>query len=1512
MRKIFFLAAAMVLLVGQAFAQRAMDKLDRGLVAVAANNGVLVSWRVLGEDADNVKFNLYRDGVRVNAEPLTVSNYLDASGSVASKYTVKTVVDGAEKETSRQSIALPNGYLEIKVAPVPSNKDGNDISSDYEPNDATIADLDGDGQMEILIKLRNNADAANGYSINNTDYDIIQVYKLDGTLMWWIDCGPNMVDFQSNEINIAAYDWDQDGKAECILRAGDGMVIHQADGTKYVVGDPTQNTRNQLGNGGGGYFTRLGNEHLLYLNGETGAPYQVLEYPLPRFEKGESDLNAAWGDGYGHRSNKHFFGAPYLDGRKPSIFIARGIYTRHKMIAYDVDPATHKLVERWRWYNNQAGSPWYGQGYHNYSVADVDWDGRDEIVFGSMVIDDNGQGLSTTGLGHGDSHHVGDLNPYIYGQEVVACNEDNPGNNYRDATTSKIYYRKTAGDDDGRCIAGNFTNLYPGCQFTSARDFENLISTVSNAPLAGTGSNGVAQNFRIFWDGDLLDETFNGQSTRNSAGVIFKYGQGAIHTFTGTLTNNDTKATPCFQGDIFGDWREELILRASDNRSIRIYSTPIPTDYRIYTLLHDPQYRNAMVWQMNGYNQTPHPSFFLGELEGITQAPPSPTMNNRQEVNGSISATDNGKNLIFAAVGNASASLTEGASPELFVDNTPTWVQGHGDNDNITTTYFTHTITGDGFGGNTKVIKLGGGKLILPATVHKHTGNTEIWYGTLALDGELANSPLWMNRHTTLESNGGKFSKGIEMNYGATMVIGGENSPSTVTTTDLVLNFGSKINIDLFADGLKADQINAGTVTIEKKVWENGPELSTPVIEFRAHYLAGQTKLPGGEYVLGTIGTVKGNLNDIVINGLNGQKASLAINNGKLVLNVYDTREATDIVWTGANGSTWDLAETTNFVIQATGEPTTFVAGDRVLFDDTAVGTTVNIPSSIYPSAIVFNNNSKNFTIGGAAFEGQCSIEKKGTGRVTLNNTSTFTGEINVNNGVLSVASLGSDQGTATGSLGQYTNPIKLDGGGMISLGEGKMSHPLTATNGGIEVTSGTLTLSGTTVKGNGIFIKAGNGQLNFSGSNTIETLRIDGGKVYDEGDSNSVGKTVVFNGTNVELLHSDSRYSYSTDNANLVVPEGKSGKLTLDGRCTYKGTLTGKGTLEVVSSFVRNTLEGNWSEFEGTLKTSQASGSSFDFYSAYDLAKAELMINSGCEFKNTNAQDGRARNSSMKLGALSGSGNLAGLGTYYIGGRGDDCSFSGQVSANINIVKEGNGTLTISKVQPSLNDLTINEGAVYLRSNSASQTETMTGKGSLSVKGTLQGCGYVGNPTATFESGATIYPTTSVKRNTFRALVFTGNVTMQPGSKIQLDIVDATKYSSINVSGSLDNSAEVTVTFNEYTPKLDDSFTLWTAGSADKVPSLILPDLPEDFMWDTSAVTATEGTVKIVAFTGIYDIAADEIVSCNVIAVDGKIVKSFTTRASEVMNECRQLGAGAYLLNVAGNSHRFTQKIVL
>lgn len=476
-KKFLLLAVLTCSVALSAHAQRTMDKLDRGLVAVKTSSGVFCSWRIMGEEYYDVTYNIYRDGTKLNSEPLTVSNYKDGSGSTSSTYQVEAVVRGVAQAKCAGVKPWAQNYLEI----VP---DHGSLTSTYVPNDACCADVDGDGEMEILLKFDNSSWAGKSYPKAgfNGEYFIMEVYKLNGKKLWWIDWGPNMADFQNNEQNIVAYDWDGDGKAEAVMRASDGTVIHMADGTTQTIGDGSKNYLAPTSSGQ--WFAHEGNEFLVYMNGETGKPYQVMEYPLKRLEAGETNLKTAWGDDYGHRSTKHFFGAPYLDGRKPSIFLARGIYTRHKMIALDVDPATHQLSVRWRWSCNDSSSPWYGNGYHNYAIADVDWDGRDEICFGSMVIDDNGKGLSTTGYGHGDAQHHGDFNPYAHGQEIFACLEDYPswGNNYRDATTSKVYYKFTSGRDDGRCIAGNFSNDYPGAMAFSGYDEPISCITADHIP----------------------------------------------------------------------------------------------------------------------------------------------------------------------------------------------------------------------------------------------------------------------------------------------------------------------------------------------------------------------------------------------------------------------------------------------------------------------------------------------------------------------------------------------------------------------------------------------------------------------------------------------------------------------------------------------------------------------------------------------------------------------------------------------------------------------------------------------------------------------------------------------------------------------------------------------------------------------------------------------------------------------------------------------------------------------
>ena len=911
MKRLVTIFVILLLVSLNATAQRHMDNLGRGLVAIPTVNSNYITWRRLGTEYYDVTYNLYRDGTKI-ASNLTKTSYDDTNGSSSSRYQVAAVVKGAEQTKCdaviawNQYISSSNaaGYIDLPLATV-YDRNGKDVSSHYEPNDAEFADFDGDGELEMIIKRLNSVDAANVYpQSNTTEFVMLDAYDINWqtgatTLMWRIDCGPNMVSLNSTEINIIAFDWDEDGKAEVVLRGADNMIVHYKENGTWKtlnIGDMNVNTRNTFdpANGGQYAWTHTGNEYLLYMNGETGSLYQQMDYPLKRFEDGETNLKTAWGDDYGHRSAKYFFGVPFLDGKRPTLFMARGIYTRHKMMVMYLD-YKHEWTSLWTWNNNTSGSPWYGQGYHNFVIADVDEDGRDEIVYGSMVIDDDYlKGLSTTGLGHGDAQHVSDLDPWRKGLEFFGCNEDKPGMNYRNATTSEMYIRRTAAKDDGRALMANFSNNYPGSLGRSVST--GILSGAADKEIKELGGDSYIPwgdlNFRIYWDGDLCSEILNSTGTAKEA-KIDKPNKVRLFTSDGCNMNNDTKNNPCFQGDLIGDWREEIVVRCGQN--VRIYTTGISTDYSIPTLWHDYQYRQAMVWQMMAYNQPPHLSYFLGEMEGYTQAPP-PLMTNGREVvgnNTNIDNTYNGKHVLHNEYANTTL-IMGGGTPDVLTINVPAWVKGNNDNNNITTETFTCELNGDAMSGNTRLIKQGNGILTMTENTHTNTGETNIWGGTVNFDGTMQNSKVWMNRHTTLNTTGGNFNAGLTIEYGATLNIGGTTSNcSSVTVSDLTLNYGARVVLDMNGTGDEDhDWINATTLTLDTDKasvanWKNyGPQFITPVFEIRAN-----AQLTDGNYPIGHVDSCTGDPSKVafVCNTMNPDFFSLVYNNGILYLHVDTT-----------------------------------------------------------------------------------------------------------------------------------------------------------------------------------------------------------------------------------------------------------------------------------------------------------------------------------------------------------------------------------------------------------------------------------------------------------------------------------------------------------------------------------------------------------------------------------------------------------------------------------------------
>lgn len=1519
-KKTLLLAAGIAISSLTCPAQRATDQLGRGLVAVKTPEGVFCSWRINADEWEGTQYNLYRGSTKLNDTPLNVSNFTDSGGTVSDTYSVKAVADGKESSASPATKVWESNYTILKPQHAP------EIQAGLVPNDATLADVDGDGELELIMKYDNQASSY--HDGDNGIFTVIECLEMDGSVKWWINFGPNIGDFQNNEINIIAFDWDKDGKAEVAFRAADGTTIHHPDGTTYTVGDAGINYR---GNDwpSGQWFMHWGREWLVYADGENCKPYECIDFPLKRVEDTDNPsgllsgssydklVDKEWGDGYGHRSSKYFFAAPFLDGRNASLFLARGIYTKHKMIAYDIDPATHQLKERWRW--NDLGGDWYGQGYHNFGVADVDWDGRDEIVFGSMVIDDNGMGLSTTGLGHGDAQHCGDFDPYSHGQEIFCCNEDNPNNNFRDATTSKIYYRTTGGNDDGRSNMGNFIDEYPGAEGISSKD-DALIGGASHKAIQSDSKATVSitQNFRVYWDGDLCDESFDYSNGKNTAGAIFKAKQGRIALLEGSKTNNDTKGTPCFQGDILGDWREEYVMRDKDN-NIRIYTTDIPTEHRIYSLWYDHQYRNAMCWQMCGYNQPPHVSFALSEYEGLTTPPPPLSMTGRTEVanNGTIDASLTGKNAIICQPIDMEVAVAGGASPASLTLNTPSWVQGHNNNDKITTTYSTHTLAGGTLEGSMKLTKQGDGILRL-STVPLYSGDTEIWAGTLATDNDIPNSRVWLNRFGILETGTISIPKGLEMNYGSILRLGNADSAASLTTSQLTLGFGSIVELDVFSNH-SIDGINASILSIEKKDWTNGPEYLTPIVKFQA---SSSTEGPdmSGRYLIGEIGEIRGDLHDLVVLGLEDMKKELVYEGGKLYLDLSTYRPG-DKTWTGGENAFWDLDHSEAFTNDANGEKDVFVPGDNVVFDDSALTTDIIISGRLQPGSVTFKNNDKDYTLSGeGTIVGSAKLVKEGNATLTVGNINEFTGGTYINGGKVIAGTFANNIGTNPGALSDVNTRIYLNNGATLATNAtATLSQRITlqSGDGALEVPEGLKMTTTCGIGAGGVgqkLYKRGKGALELGAGNGMTRLVIEEGAVYatEENDRISLPSTVEF--VKGSLYDPANIYTYSTNPTNYYVGAGNSGSLYVDSRCSYTGKLTGEGTLSVYASSVRTDLKGDWSGFEGTLVVGYFKQGSYDpdfkWDNSYGLPKATMSINKDVVFN--------AQNQKMTLGNLKGGGTYRGTSSLTIGNDETAISFNGKFAGNPEIVKKGECDLYLSSAWSGLKSLTAIDGTVSLTaSKSPYNTTFLTAPLTIEERAMLRGRGTVGN--LEVNAGGILEPGTYSDSKGFRygPIYSSGNVSINPDATLSLYLRTAGKSndcSYIEVSGQLSIDGIVKIEKNpDYVPAAGDQFTLWTAGSFRGTPVLELPTIPEGLQWDTTGLTDGRGVLKVAEWNAVDSPEAWEIARCRVYDTMGVLIGEIetpTVTAAETAQRTLRLGHGIYILRFDLNGKTRTLKV--
>ena len=631
-KQTFLLGLSILLLASApAHAQRSMENIDRGVVALnQGNEGVFVSWRLLGTEPHDLDFDVLRqsgdsDPIKLNREPLgSATHFRDTNADLSktTRYHVHAVTDSNKQATSG-SFTLParppqRNYLSIPLQTPPN----------YHANDASVGDLDGDGQYELVIHMAGHG-SDNSQSGLTTE-PILQAYKLDGTHLWSINLGKNIRE-GAHYTQFMVYDLDGDGRAEVVCKTADGtidgagkVIGHSQDDHRHPAENQPQRKRSRKIGFRHGFIVK-GPEYLTVFDGQNGAALATVDYVPQRHPETHSpspeQMNEIWGDGYGNRIDRFLACVAYLDGVHPSVVMCRGYYTRTVLAAWDWRDG--RLTQRWV-FDSDVADPtkqkWHGQGNHGIAVADVDEDGRDEIIYGSMVIDDDGTGLYSTGFGHGDAQHTTDLDPNRPGLETWSIHEnppaDQPGAELRNTRTGEIYFATAYGKDVGRGMAADIDPRHPGYEMWGGTN--NLF----NAKGVDIGPRPRSQNMAIWWDGDLLRELLDGVN-------IFKwdYERGRETKIfdghaLGLASNNGTKSNPCLSADILGDWREELIARTNDSRELRIYVSSIPTEHRIATLMHDPTYRLSIAWQNVGYNQPPHPGFFLGH--GMAPPPISP------------------------------------------------------------------------------------------------------------------------------------------------------------------------------------------------------------------------------------------------------------------------------------------------------------------------------------------------------------------------------------------------------------------------------------------------------------------------------------------------------------------------------------------------------------------------------------------------------------------------------------------------------------------------------------------------------------------------------------------------------------------------------------------------------------------------------------------------------------------------------------------------------------------------
>lgn len=1481
-RKIFLLLLLSLLAVGTQ-AQRLQQKLGRSVVAVnrsgssirsvtsSSGTGSLISWRKLAQEPEGTTYNVYKrakgatEYTKINTKPLTVT-CLSTTLTNNTEYAVTSISpEGVEGEMSTPFLyktqAYPNVWFDFNFDNAVIKRD------DYRTKYCWPMDIDGNGEFDAVVVDRLYAGASTdeeGGDNTSTTSHKIQAYKLDGTLLWTVDMGPNVNICAGQNDMVLAYDINCDGRCEVIVRSSDGTRFWDKTNEtwgKYVGGSDTPDIDDD---GIVDYRSQTKRNPPVYMSvidGATGAElawselkYEELTEPnggdAYRRDNRASYMNFGYGAMEGH------YGIAYLDGIHPSLIM--------ECEDRDTGGLHHGYILTWDFdWNGTTASNWhhshtwvrnpirpYCSEFHQIRILDGDGDGCDEMWAGGYGVNPAQNRYASTGLGHGDRFIISDIDPDRPGLEGFAIQQSALlGQCLYDTKTAeriKEWYLPSV-YDVGRGTCLDIDASHKGYEILSYAD--EFVYDCKGEKTGQTRSGSMYEG--SWWDGDLQREWINspGGSGWGTNMMVSKVLGNRLIEFSqesSWATHGGTGTRPAFMGDITGDWREEIILaKQNDNGSTGLvgYTTNIPTSYSIFCLQQDPHYR--LDCTTRGYYQHPNTGFYLGGDMPIPPLPPVFEADVRNEM-------ASGKSVMFDLQGDNHSPLTIDHSPTMLYLMNP---RGHD-----------YAFTGKGTTGDGQLIKSMQGSVTFNCDLG-HTGKNIISEGELWVNGTI-NGPVELRARGTLS---GKAILNDTITFeGALNYEGCRLKPGNPMISKKSMTLPGNVYLEIDSRGMSY-------LSVEGDLTFKGTNYITIGFEEKA----------SGECLLAECtGTLTCDVTKLKTRGLDGINYDLVVRDNKyLVLVINPTRApAENVVWTGAESKVWDY-KAKNFALGGSPTETPFVAGDQVIFNAQSTQKTITLNEPMVTNGVFFDSGK--YTLsgdGGISGEGNVTVNRDAD--VTLNmKYSDYTGKTIINGGTLTVPNFyDGGQKSAIGASTAAEGNLQINGGVLV-LSKDNMAtdHIVTLTDTAtIRVVSSNsaLTLKGQ-VKGSGYLLKDGAGRINFNygGVNNFAGVIVKQGAIAQGAWNSTFGKSgspMLLAGGEVHQIDVNSTSTVPTLNHVITVQEGTTNKIVGSSRGKINGSFKGSGNLTIQTKYVRCDIGANFSQFEGQL-TAIGDGGNFRLMSnVTDMSKAKFVVGAATTVSHMASGGGSEVAATLKIGSLLGTATDGVLGgsqsTYLIGYRNEDTSFSGLLKAK-SITKVGSGKLTL-KTAGHTSPITVSSGILELQNTSTNVL--CSGLITVAKGGTLTG-------TATVQT-----------------------VSMQQGSTF-LCTLTANSNSKLTVKGNLTHNGDTLLVRVPATRKLKtgDELTVFNVTGTHKGDVIVKVEADTDYQFDTSLLLSEGKMVVTAVSTGIEDISGEETI-VDVYTTDGALLRKNAVRTHALDG----LPAGIFVIGKKVNGRLVYEKV--